>query len=66
MFWGMLTNTNSVDWCQNGVLADLSGCQNEVFEGKIAFFCFWLFCVADRETEKIKINAEDGKRPKSL
>ena len=46
--------------CQNSVFAKFGGCQNEVFEKKIAFFCFF---VGKIETEKRK--KRKWKRPKN-
>ena len=58
----MLINTTSVNLCQNNVFAKLSGCQKWVFRKENCMFCFWLYYVGDRETEKRKKN---GKRPKN-
>ena len=38
VFLGIFENTNTVTLCQNSVSAKFWGCQNEVFEKKIAFF----------------------------
>ena len=52
VFWGMFKNTNRL--CQNSVLfAKLSGCQNEVFEKKIACFVSFL-CWRQRNRKKEK------------
>ena len=54
VFFGHIKNTNSVTVCQNSVFAKFWGCQNEVFEKKIAFFVF-SFYVGEIQTEKEKM-----------
>ena len=55
VFLGMLRNTNSAKWCQNSVLAKLSGYQNEVFEKRVAFFVLVFLLQKDkRKKEKHK------------
>ena len=52
VFWGIFENTNSVTLCQNSVFAKFWGCQNEVFEKKIAFFVFSFLCWRNRNRKK--------------
>ena len=61
--FGIFRNTNSVTVCQNSVFAKFWVIKNEVFEKKIAFFCFFLFYVGEIETEKRK--KRKWKRPKN-
>ena len=56
--WGMFRNTNSVNLFQNSVFAKLSGCQNEVFKKKIAYFVFVVFMLLE---EKQKNTMENPK-----
>ena len=61
-FLGMFKNTNSVTVCQNSVFAKLWGCQNDVFEKKIAFVYFCFLCWRNRN-RKIKTKWKKAKKP---
>ena len=63
-FWAFL-ETQIVQQCVKIVfLQNLGDVKNEVFEKKIAFFCFFLFYVGKIETEKRKKNKKMEKAPK--
>ena len=59
----MFINTNSVTLCQNSVFAIFGGCQNEVFEKKIAFLFLSFLCWRNRNRKKEK--QTKWKRPKN-
>ena len=63
-FWACFKNTNSVTSCQNSVFAKLSGCQKWGFRKENSIFCFCLFYVGDRESEK-ETNNKMEKGPKT-
>ena len=64
MFLGIFENTNSVTLCQNSVFfAKFWGCQNEVFEKKIAFFVFVFLCWRNRNRKKKTNKMEKAKKP---
>ena len=67
VFWGLFgacLKTQILSHCPKIVFfAKVGGCQNEVFEKKIAFFVFFLFDVGEIETEQKK--TQNGKGPKN-
>ena len=54
----MFENTNSVNLCQNSVLAKLSGCQKWDLQKKVAFVVFVCVCFFMLLQEKQKNNIE--------
>ena len=64
MFFGPFLETQIVQQCVKIVFSrNLGNVKNEVFEKKIAFFCFFLFYFGDLETEKRKKKKGKGQKP---
>ena len=65
MFFGIFRNTNSVTVCQSSVFENFWVIKNEVFEKKIAFFCFFPFLCWRNRNRKKKKKERKWKRPKN-
>ena len=53
VYWGMFTNTNSVNWCPNSFFLKIVGMSKMRFlKRNCIFFVFVLFYVEERKTEK--------------